>query len=53
MPESVQTRIKRWIYNFYPVYRRTGARIDYIDDSRRIEKIIIMNDELIDQESHE
>jgi hypothetical protein len=33
MPESIQTRIKRWIYNFYPVYRRTGARIIYIDDS--------------------
>jgi hypothetical protein len=33
MPESVQTQIKRWIYNFYPVYRRTGARIIYIDDS--------------------
>jgi len=33
MPESIQTRIKRWTYNFYPIYRRTGARIDYIDDS--------------------
>lgn len=33
MPESIQTRIKRWTYNFYPVYRRTGARIDYIDAS--------------------
>jgi hypothetical protein len=33
MPESIQTRIKRWTYNFYPVYRRTGARIEYIDDS--------------------
>jgi hypothetical protein len=35
MPESIRTRIQRWIYNFYPVYRRTGARIDYIDDSWR------------------
>ena len=33
MPESIKTRINRWIYNFYPVYRRTGARIDYIDKS--------------------
>lgn len=33
MPESFKTRIKRWGYNFYPVYRRTGARITYIDDS--------------------
>jgi hypothetical protein len=41
MPESLQTRIKRWIYNFYPVYRRTGARIDYIDDSWRKIRISI------------
>ena len=33
MPESFKTRIKRWMYNFYPVYRRTGARIVYMDDS--------------------
>lgn len=33
MPESIKTRIRRWMYNFYPVYRRTGARIIYIDDS--------------------
>jgi hypothetical protein len=33
MPESFQTRIMRWMYNLYPVYRRTGARIDYIDVS--------------------
>jgi hypothetical protein len=33
MPESIKTRVKRWIYNFYPVYRRTGARIVYMDDS--------------------
>ena len=41
MPESLQTRIKRWMYNFYPVYRRTGARIDYIDDSWREIRISI------------
>lgn len=33
MPESINTRITRWMYNFYPVYRRTGARICYIDAS--------------------
>jgi hypothetical protein len=33
MPESIQTKLTRWIYNFHPVYRRTGARIDYIDRS--------------------
>ncbi len=33
MAESLKTRIHRWMYNFYPVYRRTGARIVYIDDS--------------------
>jgi acyl-coenzyme A thioesterase PaaI-like protein len=33
MPESIKTRLKRWMYNFYPVYRRTGSRITYIDDS--------------------
>ena len=33
MPESIKTCFKRWMYNFYPVYRRTGARIVYMDDS--------------------
>lgn len=33
MAESILTKIKRWGFNFYPVYRRTGARISYIDDS--------------------
>jgi hypothetical protein len=33
MGESFKTRLKRCVYNFYPVYRRTGARITYIDDS--------------------
>lgn len=33
MPESITTRITRWMYNFYPVYRRTGARIIYIGES--------------------
>ena len=33
MPESIKTRLKRWMYNFYPVYRRTGSQITYIDAS--------------------
>jgi hypothetical protein len=41
MPESIKTRIKRWVYNFYPVYRRTGARITYIDDSWKEVRISI------------
>jgi acyl-coenzyme A thioesterase PaaI-like protein len=30
MSESFQTRLMRWGFNFFPVYRRTGARITYI-----------------------
>jgi hypothetical protein len=41
MAESLQTRIKRWMYNLYPVYRRTGARIDFIDASWREIRISI------------
>jgi hypothetical protein len=32
MTESLQTRLMRWGFNFFPVYRRTGARITYIAD---------------------
>ena len=41
MSESILTKIKRWGFNFYPVYRRTGARIGYIDDSWREIRISI------------
>jgi len=41
MPESIKTRIKRWIYNFYPVYRRTGAQIVYMDDYWREVRVSI------------
>jgi hypothetical protein len=27
MKESVKTRLMRWRFNFFPAYRRTGARI--------------------------
>lgn len=30
MPESWRTRLSRWGFNFFPAYRGTGARIDYI-----------------------
>ena len=32
MPESAKTRWLRWKFNFFPAYRGTGARIDYIAD---------------------
>ena len=35
MAESFQSRIKRWGFNFFPVYRRTGARITYISGDWR------------------
>lgn len=30
MTESLRTRIERFGFNFFPAYRRTGARITYI-----------------------
>ncbi len=30
MAESVHTRLARWGFNYFPAYRRTGARITYI-----------------------
>ena len=30
MPESFQTRRLRWLFNFFPAYRGTGARVRYI-----------------------
>ncbi|MBV9127649.1 MAG: DUF4442 domain-containing protein [Verrucomicrobia bacterium] len=33
MPESWKTRLLRWKFNFYPAYRRSGARVTYIDAS--------------------
>ncbi len=30
MPESWNTRLKRWGFNWFPVYRATGARVEYI-----------------------
>lgn len=30
MPESLQTRMWRWGFNFFPAYRGTGGRVTYI-----------------------
>ena len=30
MPESWKTRVTRWGFNWFPVYRATGARLEYI-----------------------
>ena len=35
MAESFQTRLMRWRFNLHPAYRRSGARITYIDASLR------------------
>jgi acyl-coenzyme A thioesterase PaaI-like protein len=32
MPESWKTRLLRWKFNWYPAYRRTGARIVYLSE---------------------
>jgi len=35
MPESMQTRLLRWKFNFFPAYRGTGARVTYIASDLR------------------
>ncbi|MDP8225897.1 MAG: DUF4442 domain-containing protein [Candidatus Lernaella stagnicola] len=35
MPESLRTRMTRLLYNFFPAYRGTGARVTYIADDFR------------------
>ena len=30
MPESLKSRIFRWVFNFFPAYRGTGGRLTYI-----------------------
>lgn len=37
MPESFESRMARWKFNFFPAYRGTGGRVVYIaDDFREI-----------------
>lgn len=33
MPESFQSKKMRWMFNFFPAYRGTGAKVTYIDGS--------------------
>ncbi|HUP61039.1 MAG TPA: DUF4442 domain-containing protein [Thermoanaerobaculia bacterium] len=35
MPESFRTRRLRWMFNLFPAYRGTGARVRYIADDFR------------------
>ena len=35
MAESFRTRLMRWRFNFHPAYRRSGGRIEYIDETLR------------------
>ena len=35
MAESLRTRLLRWKFNLHPAYRRSGARITYIDETLR------------------
>lgn len=33
MPESARTRLLRWKFNWFPPYRRSGARVTFIDET--------------------
>ncbi len=35
MAESLRTRLLRWRFNLHPAYRRSGARITYVDANLR------------------
>ena len=35
MAESFRTRLMRWRFNLHPAYRRSGARITYVDANLR------------------
>ena len=35
MAESIRTRLMRWRFNLHPAYRRSGARITYVDANLR------------------
>lgn len=35
MSESLRTRVMRWGFNLFPVFRRTGGRITYIASDLR------------------
>ena len=35
MPESLTSTLRRWAFNLFPAYRRTGARLTYLADDWR------------------
>ncbi len=35
MSESFESKTKRWVFNFFPAFRRSGGRITYIDRNWR------------------
>lgn len=41
MAESFRTRLLRWRFNLHPAYRRSGARITYVDASLREVRILL------------
>ena len=44
MPESWSTRLQRWGFNWFPAYRGTGARIEYIaSDFREVRVRLPLN----------
>lgn len=44
MPESWKTRLNRWGFNFFPAYRGTGGRVEYIaDDWREVRVKLSLN----------
>jgi acyl-coenzyme A thioesterase PaaI-like protein len=44
MPESFESRVARWKFNFFPAYRGTGGRVVYIaEDFREIRVKIPLN----------
>jgi len=44
MQEPFSTKIKRWGFNLFPAYRRTGGRLTYLDpDWRRVDLKLPLN----------
>ncbi len=41
MAESLHTRFLRWKFNWFPSYRGSGARITYIDATRREVRLLL------------
>jgi acyl-coenzyme A thioesterase PaaI-like protein len=41
MGESFRTKVRRWGFNFFPAYRRTGGRLTYLADDLKTIKVEI------------